>query len=277
MGNSNSQSHFEERLTENYELIRGREGFAVLVGNERNETAENGVLTNSLSSIDNALKKTCHVDTHLPFLSSPFSIEDFDRFCLIFFDKDMLHSLGQYSSYFFYFCGHGNETGMLTVDNQCIPYSNIVKKVLNHSLSTRKPTVFIFDCHYFENSVVKIESVVQSLADVLGPEVSNTLVCFSFLNIESNSPITGTFTTELANTIQEYSHLFSLTELIDLAGSRTQFKTSGMLQGPLCLDYLKAQLMLIEGWLDFVLINTFSLIYIFRSVSKNLSEARTMD
>ncbi len=247
MGISNS-SLFEEKFTESYELVVGKEGFTVLVGSERNGSTGNGVMA-SLSALDNALNKTCHMNTYSPF-SSPFSIEDFDRFCLIFFDKDMLHNcLSHYSCYFYCYCGHGNDTGMLTVDNQCIPYIDIITKVLNHSLPTHKPTVFIFDCHFTEDSMVNIESVMQSIADSLGPNTAHVLVCFSFSSIQSNSPITGNFTAHLANIIRQYSHLFSLTELIDLAGSRAQFESSGILQGPLCLDYLKAQLMLTEGYI----------------------------
>ena len=39
----------------------------------------------------------------------------------------------------------------------------------------------------------------------------------------------------------------SLTDLIDLAGSNAQVRAMGKLQGPLCIDYLQAQLILVEG------------------------------
>ena len=246
----------ESRFTRCYKLSGGKEGFAVLVGNGDSSSND------ALSSMDSALKKNCHIDTQAPFLSSTnnktmpaFSKENFDRLCALIFQEDMIQSLGQYYSYFYHFCGNGDETGMLTTDDQCIPYVTIVKKVLEHTTHSSKPTVFIFECHCPESSQFRIESIASSFTDQLGPETSDTVICFTFLSTTAGSGgddcPAGPFTAELANAIRQYSHLFSLTDLIDLAGSRAQIKTGGILQGPLCLDYLKAQFMLIEGFLFF--------------------------
>lgn len=255
MGNScavSARYDVQNKLTSCYEIAREKEGFAVLVGSE--PQGDNGAVVTGLPSMDSTLKKTCHVDTQAPFLSQSkinrvmpmFTKENFDKLCRLLFDKDMLQSLGLYSSLFFYFCGYGDGTGMITVDNQCIPYIEIVKKVLKHSYGTHKPTVFIFDCHLRENTSIQIKSIARDFTEQLGPTVSDTLVCISFSNFKL-SACSDTFTSELASAIQKYSHLISLTDLIDHAGSQVQYKTDGKFLGPLCLDYLNAQFMLVEG------------------------------
>ena len=100
---------------------------------------------------------------------------------------------------------------MITGDGRCVPYVSMVKSVLSHSSVTRKPTVLIFDCHYHDGSLVQIESVMRSFTDQLGPDISDAVVCFSFLSLAgsgNNNSLTGTFTAELANAIRQYSHLF---------------------------------------------------------------------
>ena len=260
MGNTASSlgSLESERSTGSYDLTRGKKGYAVLVGSDWFMNAENpsdSSVFGSLSSMDKALCKTCHLETLAPYLSDTregnrtvLVKENFDRLCSMHFDKDSVRSLARYSSYLYYYCGFGNETGMLTTDRQCIPYASIFHSVLQQAKSSGKPMIFVFDCHFYEYQVIDIKNIVKMFVDkIMGLELADTLVCFTFSAVGPDTCPPGVFTFELAHAIQQYSHLLSLTELIDLAGSRAKFKTRGILQGPLCVDYLTAQFMLVEG------------------------------
>ena len=245
---SSGQSGAGGKLTSCYNLVRGQEGYAVLIGSEQDG------FTAGLSSMDSALNKTCRLVTQVPFLratnakTTPFSEENFEKLCHLFLGEQMLEFLAQYSSYFFYFCGHGNDIGMLTSDGKCIPYTTITKNILTNSSTAQKPTVLVFDCHYSEHTTIEIESVVDSLTKQLDIEISNALICFTFTG-SSNQAFTGTFTTELAHVIRQYSHLVPFTDLIDMAGARAQVVTGGIIQGPVCVNRLTAQLVLVEGTL----------------------------
>ena len=100
MGNASGSVRAEfgsgGKLDNSYDLVEGKGGYAVLVGNGRDSSS--GV-SGALCSMDSALKKICHIDTQAPFLSSansqtmppPFSGENFDRLCRLLFDKDMFN------------------------------------------------------------------------------------------------------------------------------------------------------------------------------------------
>ena len=78
------------KLTSCYNLVRGQEGFSVLIGSEQEG------FTAGLSSMDSALNKTCRLVTQVPFLSAtnakttPFSGENFDKLCHHFLGEQML-------------------------------------------------------------------------------------------------------------------------------------------------------------------------------------------
>ena len=263
MGNSQStddQLMGQSRLSKKYHLTKKKEGYAVLVGSDWNMSiSESGRpesrVGRNLSKMEKALK-TCHIETLAPFLShssdeaqTTFNKEDFKRLCLLHFDNDMLRNLGQYSSYFFYFCGFGNENGVLTSDKQCLQYSTIVKNIINYTKPSNKPTVLVFDCNYHNDSTVNINTIKRLLEEEMRTELENTLVCFSFLCIESGNQ-TGLFTAELASVLEQFHHLLPLPDLIEMAGSKTQLQVNNSIegfQGPECINQLTAQFMLVQG------------------------------
>ena len=263
MGNSQStddQLMGQSRLSKKYHLTKKKEGYAVLVGSDWNMSiSESGRpdsrVGRNLSKMEKALK-TCHIETLAPFLShssdeaqTTFNKEDFKRLCLLHFDNDMLRNLGLYSSYFFYFCGFGNENGVLTSDKQCLQYSTIVKNIINYTKPSNKPTVLVFDCNYHNDSTVNINTIKRLFEEEMGTELENTLVCFSFLCIESGNQ-TGLFTAELARVLEQFHHLLPLPDLIEMAGSKTQLQVNNSIegfQGPECINQLTAQFMLVQG------------------------------
>lgn len=251
MGNSNT-TLVEGR----YEVLKDREGYGVILGNEMGTQTED-TIGQRLASAEKALS-SCRVHAMAPFLNrggsekpnAAFSKEDFKRVCLMHFDKDMLRNLSGYSSHFFYHCGLCNENGVLTKEGDSIPYSEIINSILSQSEASGKPVIFIFDCNFTSELTFDLTDLMASIKNDLSPFHDNVLICFVSQSCISNVP-PGIFTRELGESIQMFSNHLPLTDILTVAGLKAKLRVASiserLIQGPAVLSTLSAQFFLVPS------------------------------
>ena len=240
-----------------YEIIKDREGYAVILGNEMSAVDTEETVGQRLLSVEKALNSCRFHAMAVPFLSrtdkdkvnATFSKEDFKRVCLMHFDRDMLNNLSGYSSHLFYYCGQCNEQGIITKDGDNLTYSEVTNSILQHSQNSGKPIVLVFDCN-FGRPVTDIDNLVSTIKSNISLH-ENVLICFVFqYNTVSTPP--GIFTKELGPAIQMFSNHLPLTDIITIAALKAKLMLHSneeecFVHRPVLLSTLSAQLFLVTG------------------------------
>ena len=255
MGNSQSNTSLQELKGKTYEeLSKESKGYAVLLGNEPQDSSrrDEGVGTR-LGYFEESLTSLGKLEVMTPFVSNNasnntktagFTKEQFQRVCVMHFDTDMLSHLSKYSSYFILYSGRSNSDGVLTKNDQCVLFHEIISSICSRSAGHGKPTIFIFDCVFDpEATPTDVRVVMETLTDKLHPLPNDTLVCMtSQTGLSEESP--ASFTLELAQVYEEFSSILSLPSLLVMAGLRVGLGSKDIVQRPIMWNTLTDELMI---------------------------------
>ena len=197
-------------------------GYAVLLGSDRlpNDDSPLQSVGVDLREMDNSLTN-CRLYVSKPTLANNQLVE-FDREVYESVLADV-QAIKEYGCFVFYYSGHGNHHGVLTVDGECIHYSHIVRDFGRLLLGT--PRVFVFDCCRKDDA--DDQEITRDLLEqkVDSSLLADTLVCFSTLDFNPSWGIKKTgsfFTTELAAALNLFHQKLPLSEILVQASGRAR-------------------------------------------------------
>ena len=133
--------------------------------------------------------------------------------------------LDSYSSFLFYYSGHGNSKGVLLSDGSCKPYKDIVTTISSINSLDHKPKIFIFDCcrlHKEHSSwnFFKDLTKIHNEHEAINYPPSDTIICYSAnegMRSFSHDDHGSFYTQELSRKLNLFMDRLSFQELVTLA------------------------------------------------------------